>query len=71
MLTFVKFYWSLLQLFLFIGDVCCNPLSIGGLQKFIQQEIPDIYVKSLKIGNSIKEVISLRCFVTLVLLFVV
>lgn len=40
-----------------LGDVCCNPLSIGGLQKFIQQEIPDVYVISLKIGKTIKEVI--------------
>ncbi|KZS18637.1 palmitoyl-protein thioesterase 1 isoform X1 [Daphnia magna] len=38
-----------------LGDVCCNPLSIGGLQKFIQQEIPDVYVISLKIGKTIKE----------------
>lgn len=38
-----------------LGDVCCNPLSIGGLQKFIQQEIPETYVISLKIGKTIRE----------------
>ena len=38
------------------GDVCCNPLSIGGLQKFIQQQIPEVYVISLKIGKTIREV---------------
>lgn len=40
-----------------VGDVCCNPLSVGGLLKFIQQEIPDVYVISLKIGNTTREVI--------------
>ncbi|XP_046650203.1 palmitoyl-protein thioesterase 1-like [Daphnia pulicaria] len=38
-----------------LGDVCCNPLSIGGLQKFIQQQIPEVYVISLKIGKTIRE----------------
>ena len=40
----------------YLGDVCCNPLSIGGLQKFIQQQIPEVYVISLKIGKTIREV---------------
>lgn len=39
-----------------LGDVCCNPLSIGGLQKFIQQEVPEIYIISLKIGKTVREV---------------
>lgn len=38
-----------------LGDVCCNPLSLGGLQKFIEQQIPDVYVVSLKIGKTVAE----------------
>ena len=37
------------------GDVCCNPLSLGSLQKFIEEQIPGIYVVSLKIGDTIRE----------------
>ena len=39
-----------------LGDECCNPLSLGGLQKYIEDVIPDVYVLSLKIGKTIKEV---------------
>lgn len=38
-----------------LGDVCCNPLSLGGLQKFIEEQIPGVYVLSLKIGKTIEE----------------
>lgn len=38
-----------------LGDVCCNPLSIGGLKRFIQKQIPNVHVISLKIGDSIPE----------------
>lgn len=40
---------------IFSGDVCCNPLSLGGLQKFIEEQIPGVYVLSLKIGKTIEE----------------
>ena len=46
----------MIKVCLFLGDVCCNPLSLGGLQKFIEEAVPGVYVKSLMIGNSIKEV---------------
>jgi palmitoyl-protein thioesterase len=39
-----------------LGDVCCNPLSLGGLQKFIEEQQPGVYVLSLKIGKTIEEV---------------
>ncbi|KAJ8880988.1 hypothetical protein PR048_017461 [Dryococelus australis] len=38
-----------------MGDCCCNPLSLGYVQKLIEKEIPGVYVKSLKIGNTIVE----------------
>ncbi|XP_077599144.1 palmitoyl-protein thioesterase 1 isoform X2 [Stigmatopora nigra] len=38
-----------------MGDTCCNPLSLGGIKKMIEQEIPNIYVLSLKIGNNFLE----------------
>ncbi len=41
-----------------VGDVCCNPLSLGGLQKFIEEVVPSVYVKSLKIGKTVNEVSS-------------
>lgn len=37
------------------GDTCCNPLSLGGLINLIEKSLPDIYVKSLKIGGSFIE----------------
>nr|ACO10282.1 Palmitoyl-protein thioesterase 1 precursor [Caligus rogercresseyi] len=36
-----------------MGDSCCNPLSMGSVKRAIEDEIPDIYVKSLMIGNNI------------------
>jgi len=38
-----------------LGDVCCNPLSLWGLKKFMEEQIPNVYVISLKIGDSIQE----------------
>ncbi|KAM4048438.1 palmitoyl-protein thioesterase 1 isoform 2-T2 [Anomaloglossus baeobatrachus] len=38
-----------------MGDSCCNPFSMGGIKKMVEQQIPGIYVLSLKIGNSIPE----------------
>lgn len=36
-----------------MGDSCCNPLSMGGIKKLVEQQIPGIYVLSLEIGDSI------------------
>ena len=47
--------YSCMLLCIFSGDVCCNPLSLGGLQKFIEEQIPGVYVLSLKIGKTIEE----------------
>jgi len=38
-----------------LGDVCCNPLSLGGLKKFIEHQIPDVHIVSVKVGSSIRE----------------
>uniref|UniRef100_A0A182NDS4 Palmitoyl-protein thioesterase 1 n=1 Tax=Anopheles dirus TaxID=7168 RepID=A0A182NDS4_9DIPT len=37
-----------------MGDTCCFPFSLGGVRKFLESEI-GVYVKSIKIGNSIAE----------------
>ncbi|XP_064203325.1 palmitoyl-protein thioesterase 1 [Anguilla rostrata] len=36
-----------------MGDSCCNPLSMGGIKKMVEEEVPGIYVLSLKIGETI------------------
>ncbi|XP_076440551.1 palmitoyl-protein thioesterase 1-like [Babylonia areolata] len=38
-----------------MGDSCCNPLSMGSVKKMIEEEVKDIYVRSLQIGNNIVE----------------
>ncbi|XP_063810164.1 palmitoyl-protein thioesterase 1 [Pseudophryne corroboree] len=38
-----------------MGDSCCNPLSMGGIKKMVEQQIPGIYVLSLKIGKTVIE----------------
>jgi len=35
-----------------MGDTCCNPGSLGAIQKLIEQQIPGVFVHSLRIGNS-------------------
>lgn len=37
-----------------MGDSCCNPLSMGSIQKLIEKNISGIYVKSLEIGSSVE-----------------
>ena len=39
-----------------LGDSCCNPLSLGRIQKMIEKEVPGIYVHSIRIGSDIVEV---------------
>jgi hypothetical protein len=41
---------------LVIGDFCCNPLSLGRIKTIIEDNVPGIYVNSLKIGSSVVEV---------------
>jgi len=36
-----------------MGDSCCNPMSMGSIKKLLEKEIPQVYVLSLEIGNSI------------------
>lgn len=36
-----------------MGDNCCNPMSMGSIQKLIQEQISGVYVLSLRIGGSI------------------
>lgn len=38
------------------GDSCCNPLSMGYVQKLVERKIPGIYVLSLKIGSNLIQV---------------
>ncbi|PRD21593.1 UNVERIFIED_CONTAM: Ppt1 [Trichonephila clavipes] len=35
-----------------MGDSCCNPMSIGGIQKFFEDNIPGVHVHSLEIGKN-------------------
>jgi hypothetical protein len=41
--------------FFITGDFCCNPLSLGRVKSVIEDSVPGIYVKSLKIGSSVVE----------------
>jgi len=36
-----------------MGDVCCNPLSMGFIKDLIQQAIPGTYVYSVELGGSV------------------
>jgi palmitoyl-protein thioesterase len=38
-----------------MGDTCCNPLSLGRLQKLVEQHVPGIYVHSIQIGSNAEE----------------
>lgn len=38
------------------GDSCCNPLSMGAVKKMVEEEIPGVYVLSLRIGQTVFEV---------------
>ena len=38
------------------GDCCCNPLSLGALQKLIEKHVTGIYVHSIMIGDNVAEV---------------
>lgn len=36
-----------------MGDSCCNPLSMGGIKDILAEQIPGVYVLSLKIGDTV------------------
>lgn len=36
-----------------MGDTCCNPMSLGHIQKWIEREVPGVYVHSLKFGKTV------------------
>ena len=38
-----------------MGDTCCNPLSLGRIQKVLEDSIPGVYVHSLKFGKNFEE----------------
>lgn len=38
-----------------MGDSCCNPFSMGRIMKLIEEQIPGIYILSLKIGDTFTE----------------
>merc|ERR1711973_706919 len=38
-----------------MGDTCCNPLSLGRIQKVLENSIPGVYVHSLKFGKNFEE----------------
>ncbi|KAG8040705.1 hypothetical protein G9C98_002701 [Cotesia typhae] len=38
-----------------MGDSCCFSFSLGAIKNIIEEEIPGIYVKSVKIGNNVIE----------------
>ena len=39
-----------------MGDSCCNPISLGAIQKLIEANISGVYVKSIEIGKNQEEV---------------
>uniref|UniRef100_A0A0N5AXD8 Palmitoyl-protein thioesterase 1 n=1 Tax=Syphacia muris TaxID=451379 RepID=A0A0N5AXD8_9BILA len=38
-----------------MGDSCCNPHSMGKIVKILEESIPGVYVRSIKIGNNFLE----------------
>lgn len=45
-----------------LGDSCCNPLSLGGFAKFVEQHIPGVHINSLKIGEYMLQEIEFSYF---------
>jgi palmitoyl-protein thioesterase len=46
---------SVERLFLLTGDSCCNPLSLGFIAKLLEQTLPGVYVRSVRIGDNAAE----------------
>lgn len=36
-----------------MGDSCCNPLSMGSIKRLLEDNIPNVYIKSLEIGSNV------------------
>ncbi|EFO28409.2 palmitoyl-protein thioesterase 1 [Loa loa] len=36
-----------------MGDSCCNPLSLGRIEKILKQNIPNVYIYSIMIGSNV------------------
>jgi len=36
-----------------MGDCCCNPLSMGSVQKYMEEKIPGVHVHSLMLGDNV------------------
>lgn len=36
-----------------MGDTCCNPLSLGKVMSILEENIPGVYVTSLKFGSNV------------------
>lgn len=36
-----------------MGDICCDPLSMGRIKRLIERELPGIYVYSVMVGNNV------------------
>jgi len=36
-----------------MGDCCCNPLSMGSVQKYLEERIPGVHVHSLMLGDNV------------------
>lgn len=41
---------------IFAGDSCCFSFSLGKIQEILQNELPGVYVNSIRIGDNIIEV---------------
>lgn len=44
------------NLFDFQGDSCCFSFSLGAIKRILEEELPGVYVKSIRIGNDVVEV---------------
>lgn len=38
-----------------MGDICCDPLSMGRIKRLIERELPGVYVYSVEVGNNVIE----------------
>ena len=38
-----------------MGDICCDPLSMGRIKRLLERELPGVYVYSIMVGNNIIE----------------
>ena len=36
-----------------MGDSCCNPLSMGAIKSLLEDQLSNVYVRSLMVGNNV------------------